>query len=165
MLDRVARYETMRMAADRRYGLWATVLSIRPRLPGYQRETLRAAAVQAVRQLEAEGMIYLFSVPGWFWRERRLGPAEIEPALADRRYWRPRSCSVRKLVRIGITPQGWDAFERGDFGEAMPVVSQRRIPWPPGRAADGSDIAAATVVAVLAGIVGGGICGWVFGSF
>lgn len=121
-MDTLARYEVMRNARDRRYGLWAVLLSMLPRQTGATADELKARACAALESLAEEGFIYLFRMPARWGDERPLEMREFADAFRDERNWRPRMSNPRELVRVGTTPDGDQAFREGAFGDAPPML-------------------------------------------
>ncbi len=121
MLQEIARYEVMRAAMNRRYGVWAPLLAIAARAPEFTAGELRAATTGAIRDLIQEGNLYLFRAPFAWGFEDLLDAEKTDESLADERNWHPRKISSRKLVRVGATKEGKESFESGDFGPPAPI--------------------------------------------
>jgi hypothetical protein len=72
--------------------------------------------------LLAEGSVYLFRVPRFWGSEEVIPDAEVDDVLSDERNWCPRSLSVAKIPRLGLTVQGTEKLRSGGFGVAAPVA-------------------------------------------
>lgn len=112
----------MRAASNNRYGLWAPILAMHPRIPGADFQELRDLEANAIRKLIADGYLYLFRSPKAWGFEEVVDDAETSASLADDRNWRPRRINSRKLVRLGVTARGVEAFLAGEFGEPAPML-------------------------------------------
>lgn len=121
MLEEITRYEAMRAAVDRRYGLWAILLAVKPRVEEDEPE-IRKAVLETLRTLYREGHIQFFRSPFLWGRRTLLDESEIEKALSDERNWKPRQLPFGTLVRISATEEGEKKFLQGEFGRPAPIL-------------------------------------------
>lgn len=120
--SKVARYELVRQAWEKRRPVWAAALSAAIRLPGASRTEVREAVKAELLRLIDSGDVYVFRVPRFWGSEERLEGSELEAALADDRNWRPRARSVAQLPRLGLTESGFYKLKNGDYGDPAPIA-------------------------------------------
>ncbi|HWP31666.1 MAG TPA: hypothetical protein VNK96_08100 [Fimbriimonadales bacterium] len=121
MLEEIARYEAMRAAVDQRYGLWAILFAVKPRVEEEEPE-IRNAVLETLRSLYREGYIQFFRSPFLWGRRTLLDEPEIEKAFSDERNWKPRQLPFGTLVRISATEEGKRKFLQGEFGKPAPIL-------------------------------------------
>lgn len=80
------------------------------------------AVEEELKRLIEDGSVYVFRVPRFWGSEELIYGEDLDRALADDRVWHPRSMSVAKLPRLGLTDEGLQRFNRGEFGEPSPIA-------------------------------------------
>jgi hypothetical protein len=123
MIDsRIARYELVRQAWEKRRPVWAAALSAAIRMPGASRAQVREAVTSELLRLIDSGDAYLFKVPRFWGSEVRIEGDELRKALEDDRNWRPRARSVAQLPRLALTESGFEKLQNGEFGVPSPIA-------------------------------------------